>query len=273
MRLLPFSLLLLIFASCQRHTYTIMTWNIRFDNPNDGPDRWDIRKAALAAHVAQERPAVIGLQEALLHQIEYLAQQWPAYRWVGAGRDDGGTKGEFSPLFYDSTQLSLLACRTIWLSPTPERPSVGWDAALPRVATVTTLKDRRSNDSLWVINTHFDHIGANARLHAAELIFATLATPLKAGKKVIFMGDLNAQPDEAPVLFLQQQPGLFDACPVGDSRQGTFNGFELAPVAPKRIDYVWLSHNWDVKSYRVAQPKINGRQVSDHYPVQVKVGY
>lgn len=250
---------------------TVLTYNIRYDNPNDGPDLWDLRMEALAETVSSCKPAIMGFQEVLLHQLQFLESKFKGYQRVGVGRDDGKEKGEFSPLFFDTERFDLVQNGTFWLSTTPETPSRGWDAALPRIASLVVLRDKKTQDSLWVVNTHFDHIGAEARLHSAELITKLLGKALKNGKKVIFMGDLNAQSTEPPILFLR---GKFeDACPEKLTKQGTFNGFALKedPNNPfKRIDYIWLSAgNWKIQNYEVPQPKCNGRQVSDHFPVLV----
>lgn len=250
---------------------TVLTYNIRYDNPKDGPDLWELRKEALAQTVSSYKPAIMGFQEVLLPQLQFLESQFKGYQRVGVGRDDGKEKGEFSPVFFDTERFDLVQNGTFWLSNTPETPSRGWDAALPRIASLAVLRDKKTRDSLWVINTHFDHVGTVARLHSAELITKLLSKALKNGKKVIFMGDLNAQPSEAPIRFLQEK--LEDACPEKLAKRGTFNGFALKedPNKPfKRIDYIWLSpDNWKVKSYDVPQPKWNGRQVSDHFPVVV----
>ena len=253
-------------------SFRVMTYNIRYDNPNDGLDRWAFRREALAEEVLRQRPAILGMQEVLLSQLEFLSAKFKGYQRIGVGRDDGMDKGEFSPIFIDTTVFKLLQSRTLWLSRTPEQPSRGWDAVLPRIATLVVLRDIQRGDSLWVVNTHFDHIGNEARLHSAELIVQTLSAPIKSGKRVIFMGDLNAEPNEAAIQYLQQQ--LTDACPADQADQGTFNGFEVINRPLKRIDYCWLSAaNWQIKRYDVLQPKVNGRQVSDHFPILLELGH
>lgn len=60
----------------------------------------------------------------------------PSYAHVGVGRDDGQTKGEYSPIFYDSDKFEQVDWDTIWLSPTPGRVgSKGWDAVSPQTYT------------------------------------------------------------------------------------------------------------------------------------------
>jgi endonuclease/exonuclease/phosphatase family metal-dependent hydrolase len=262
------ALCIALFSKAQGDTLTLLTYNIRYDNPADGLDRWDLRKGALAQVVRDLHPQVIGLQEALAHQLSYLDTQWPGYQRYGVGRDDGDAKGEFSAVYFDTTVFTLQSGRTIWLSETPEKPSKGWDAACERIATYVELRNKATGDGLWVVNTHWDHVGTKARHHSAQLVLDLVDTPLRNGLPVVVMGDLNATPDEEPVRHLAER--LVDACPVGRDHQGTFNGFEQDPKDPKRIDHVLLSPgSWLVAGYEVPSPRVNGRQVSDHYPVLV----
>jgi hypothetical protein len=247
---------------------TLITYNIRYDNPADSLDRWDLRKDAVARVVRDLHPQVIGLQEALSHQLTYLDAQWPSYRRFGVGREDGVTKGEFGPVYFDTTVFSLLDGRTIWLSETPDAPGKGWDAACERIATLVMLRDKTKGDSLLVVNTHWDHVGAEARRHSADLLLNAIAPAIQEGTNVILMGDLNATPDQAPIILLAEF--LVNACPEDQAAQGTFNGFKLDGAATGRIDHIWLSpSDWSVQRYSVPQPRVNGRQVSDHYPVVV----
>lgn len=243
-----------------------MSYNIRYDNPQDGPDRWELRREALAAELLQHRPALIGLQEVLAHQLAFLEKKLSGYRRLGVGRDDGAAQGEFSPIFFDTTRFSLLSNRNIWLSPNPAQPGRAWDAALPRIATLAILLDKQQGDSLWVANTHFDHMGEQARLHSAELLAQLHEGPLARGKKVLLMGDFNAEPGSPPVQLLSRY--FTDACPQGKSLNGTFNGFELQRSHFPRIDFIWYSgQSLRCVRYEVPRPLHRGRHVSDHFPV------
>lgn len=255
-------------AGAQHDTLTVLTYNIRYDNPADGPDRWDLRKEALARVVREQRPTVIGLQECLAHQLTYLDAQWPGLQRVGVGRDDGVEAGEFSPVYYDTTRLALAAFRTLWLSPTPDSPGKGWDAACTRIATLAVLVDRRHGDSLWVVNTHWDHVGMEARHHSARMVLDLVHVPLSMGQEVVVMGDLNATADEEPVRQLGQY--LLNTCPEAQRDRGTYNGFGKASAPMPRIDHVFISPTrWRVTRELVLEPKVNGREVSDHFPVVV----
>jgi hypothetical protein len=128
--------------------------NLATDGADLGGCSWDLRKDAVARVVRDLHPQVIGLQEALSHQLTYLDAQWPGYQRFGVGREDGVAKGEFGPVYFDTTVFSLLDGRTIWLSETPDAPGKGWDAACERIATLVMLRDKTKGDSLLVVNTH-----------------------------------------------------------------------------------------------------------------------
>lgn len=263
------SICLLVCTALSAQTYSILTWNIRYDNAGDSLDRWDRRKTSLAAEIQSHKPQLIGLQEALAHQVEFLDGHLMGYERFGVGRDDGMRKGEFSPVYFDTKTFTLIEGRTIWLSPNPDVPSKGWDAAHERIATHVILLDKRTGDTLWVVNTHWDHAGEQARKESGEMIHELLASPIARGKRVLFMGDLNATADEEPIASLRQW--LTDSCPSDRVVDGTFNGFRTDLSSFKRIDYVWHSpKNWEVLTYEVPHPMVNERQVSDHFPVVVR---
>ncbi|MEO0008356.1 MAG: hypothetical protein RJA20_2552 [Bacteroidota bacterium] len=256
----------------QAQSYTFLTCNIRYDNPGDGPDRWELRKEALVGEVLSQQPSVAGFQEVLKSQVDFLDKHLKGYQRYGVGREDGGEKGEYSPVYFDTTAFRLVTASTRWLSATPDKPGKGWDAACERIATVVTLLDRKTGDSLMVINTHWDHIGVEARRNSAGVIRSLLSEWRKSGRNAVFMGDLNAEPGTPPIMQLGKF--LRDACPSGQSDNGTFNGFEVNKKRYPRIDYIWLAApGWKVTHYKVLHPKVNGRQVSDHFPVLVKVRF
>lgn len=253
-------------AGAQDRAFTVITWNIRNDNPHDGENAWALRREALAAEVLGHRPAIIALQEALIGQVRFLDGRFGGYRRYGVGREDGKERGEFAPVWVDTARFDLLQGRTLWLSSSPSRPGKGWDAACERIATILILRDRSSGDSLWLVNTHWDHRGEQARRHSAALLLAELKGPLDQGRSVLFMGDLNAAPDAEPLQKLYTR--FADACPPQRNAEGTFNGFDPAPAASPRIDYVlYAGAALEALDYDVPRPTLRGRPLSDHYPV------
>ena len=189
------------------------------------------------------------------------------YSTVGVGRDDGKTKGEYSAIFYKKEELRLIEASTFWLSDTPEKVSVGWDAALPRICTYALFEHQESKRQYWHFNTHFDHMGLKAREESAKLIVSKIADLVSSGDVIVLSGDFNAEPHEEPILVLNhsfEDPA--DRVKL-QGPVGTFSGFQLDDPLDRRIDYIFTK-NMEVKTYRHLDTKrANGRWISDHLPV------
>lgn len=271
MRRLPLLLLLLFSSTAFAQVVKVMTYNIRLDLASDGNNRWDSRKGILVAQVLAQAPDFMGIQEALPGQVQHLADNLPAYKFIGVGRDDGKAAGEHSAIFYNSTKYKLLEQSTFWLSKTPDKPSKGWDAAYNRVCTYGLFQDIRSGNKLWVFNTHFDHVGNIARVESAKLILQKIQQLNTANLPVILTGDFNLEEDSESIALLSA--ALNDAKKAAKKTsgpQGTFNGFDTA-MTEKRIDYIFVPKTGNVTSYTVLKEIKNGRYPSDHFPVIAEV--
>jgi endonuclease/exonuclease/phosphatase family metal-dependent hydrolase len=167
---------LLLFATTNAFgQLSVMSYNIRYDTAADSLNAWAYRKADLVSFLQFHHPQIIGLQEALHHQIQYIDSALTQYSFVGVGRDDGAQLGEFSPILYDSSRLYMIRSGTFWLSETPEKPSQGWDAALPRICTWAIFEKKNEHQQFLCMNAHFDHLGERARLESSILIAHRLA--------------------------------------------------------------------------------------------------
>ncbi|TRZ43657.1 endonuclease/exonuclease/phosphatase family protein [Robertkochia solimangrovi] len=255
---------------------SVMTYNIKYDNPGDSLNNWDHRKAFMIDQLQYFSPDIFGTQEGLKHQLEDLKSGLKGYDYVGIGRDEGNDKGEFTAVFYRKKAFALLHQETFWLSATPEKPSKGWDAALNRICTVLRLKHLETGREFMVFNTHFDHIGNEARVNSAALIInkATVMNPDHL--PVIVMGDLNLTPESEPIRKLNE---VFDDSFLlaKEHRFGpiaTFNGFEISEVPEKRIDYIFLSRDqWKVIRQATLSETIDARFISDHFPVLTHIRF
>ena len=271
---LLFSFSLFLILPMKSQTVRVMTYNIRYDNPNDGPNAWPKRKAYLASQVRFYGPDIWGIQEGLDHQVTYLKAQFPAYGCVGVGRDDGEKAGEYCALFFKKDAFRLLQNGTFWLSETPEQPSVGWDASMERICTFIQVKHRKSNKKLWVFNAHFDHIGKEARKQSVALILQKIEKMALPKDAVIFMGDLNLEPSSAPIKLLREH--LSDSYVFSKEGAfgpiGTFNAFKFQEPVTKRIDYIFVKKAQIlVQKYAVLSDSKDCHYPSDHLPVLVEM--
>ena len=250
--------------------FRVMSYNIRVDVPTDNPT-WIERRPHMANQIAFTDPDLLGVQEAHSAMVGWLAEQLPGYDRYGLGRDDGGPVGETTTLFWKRDRYEWIRAETFWCSPTPDRPSKGWDAAYPRTVTRVLLRDRRDGRLLDVRNTHFDHVGVVAREQCAELVAAMAPVEVDgAVPAIVLMGDFNTGPETAPYRRILAS-GLRDAravSPVVFGPAGTFNGFDIAAdnegVA---IDHVFIGPGLAVERFGVLTDSFGGRVISDHFPV------
>jgi len=252
---------------------TIMTFNIRYDSPNDGEDSWALRKNELCQLINSYHPDFIGIQESMPNQVEYISKHLKDYAFVGYGRDGENTNSESVPLFYNSKKHQLLNSKIFWLSPTPNKTSIGWDAALNRITTYGAFLNKKTNDTIHIFNTHFDHIGKVARLNSSELILHKIKEYKLLNKPVILLGDFNSLPEDDAIIkiknVLNDSYNLSEHKPIGPI--GTFNGFDHNMVPQNRIDYIF-TQNLKVLTYQVINDKRkNQRCISDHLPVLIDV--
>lgn len=254
---------------------TVMSWNIRYNNPGDGVNAWPHRKDWVAEIISGNNIDIAGFQEVLVGQFEDLKQRLPDMEAYGVGRDDGKVSGEFSPIFFRRDRFELLEKSTFWLSPTPDQIGTkGWDAALPRVASWLKLKDRQSGSVFYVVNTHFDHKGSQARTESSGLIVRRLREQFTE-HPVVLTGDFNTTPGTPPyeMLIAAESPEsavFFDTYthtrtkPEGPN--STWNGFQ-AIIPDARIDFIFTSGSTTVHQLRILGDQREGRFPSDHLPV------
>ena len=250
-----------------------MTFNIRLDTASDGANAWPYRQDIVGQTIVYYEPDVIGFQEVLLNQKQDLEAALPTYRFAGVARDDGRTKGEFSLLAWKPARFDAVDSGTFWLSPTPDTPSKGWDAALPRIATWALLQDRGTGQRIRVLNTHFDHVGEEARRESAGQIAAWATRHRDAGEAVLVMGDFNAAPSSKPIQIIADpaRSGLVDTRTISQSQPygptGTFTGFDITRNADEPIDHIFVSEGLGVIRHATITQHWGGRLPSDHYPV------
>jgi endonuclease/exonuclease/phosphatase family metal-dependent hydrolase len=273
MKKILFIILFLVGNLAMAQNIRIITYNIRYNNPDDGINAWPNRSKNVAALLEFHQADIFGLQEALIGQIEDIQAQLPQMKWVGVGRDDGKKAGEFSPIFYNSKKFTALKQGWFWLSETPEKPGLGWDAACTRICTWIVLKENKSNEKLMVFNTHFDHKGDQARIESAKLILRKIKELNTENLPVILTGDFNLTPEQAPVVLVSKE--LNDARSVSQDKpygpSGTFEDFDFSSPLKERIDYIFVNNKIVVKQYGILSDSKDQRYPSDHLPVFVNL--
>lgn len=267
----------------------VMTFNIRYGTAPDGENAWEKRRELLVETIRAFQPDLLGTQECLAGQAEFLRGALPGYGCVGVGRDDGKLAGEMCAVFYREDRLQLAAEGHFWLSETPEiAGSRGWDAALPRIVSWARLRDRADTlRTLVCFDTHFDHVGEAARLASAKLLRAR-AQAVAGGAPVIILGDFNAPADtDRPgpyTALLGQADEAEEAGEAGEAGEslalrdvyrqlhaprpgeGTFHGFTGGRDG-ERIDWILATPDWTPLAAAIDHGGRDGRWPSDHFPV------
>lgn len=254
----------------------VISFNLRYANPADGPNAWEHRKGLVAALFTDRQADFAGVQEALSIQLSDLKKSLSDYDCVGVGRDDGKSAGEHAAIFYNRKKFDLERTGTFWLSGDPDTPgSTGWDAALPRIATWGIFRAKASGREVFMANTHWDHKGVQAREEGAKVLMNQLSG-LCGKRPVILTGDFND---------VENSPGLrqVTSCPAlplvyaqklaRDPDRGatsTFNGFQEGSP-DKIIDFILVSPGITVENYRYLPIRKEGVFISDHWPVVARL--
>ena len=271
--------LLLIIISCnsqKKLDLSVMTYNVRYGLADDGENSWEYRKEFLASQLTFYNPDIFGTQEGLPFQITYIDSQFPKHSFIGKSRDGKG-EGEYSAIFYNHNKFEVIEQHTFWLSPTPNKVSKGWDAAYPRICTYGLFKDKETQKIFWIINTHLDHIGVNARKQSVHLILNKIKEINIKNYPLIFMGDLNAEPNSKPITLLKSE--LNDSKEIPSEKpfgpKGTFNAFQFNDSITKRIDYIFISKNNTLKvnKHATLSDSKDLKYPSDHLPVYVELTF
>ena len=275
MKRLIYLLAAVAFTACGSATsLSVMTFNMRYDNPEDGQNNWRFRRERVAGGMQAPEVDVLGTQELLSNQFNDLSGLLTGYQGVGVGRLDGAESGEYCAVFFRKDRFTLLDSGTFWLSETPEVVgSLGWDGACERIATWVVLRDRDGRE-LFFIDTHLDHVGQVARDEGVSLLMKRIET-LSGGRPVILTGDFNSEPGSSVVAHVQKDGVLRDAKAIAAQRSGTdwsFSDFGQIPEAERPLlDYIFVSGDIEAVRYEVLPDIFDGGYVSDHAPVMAVV--
>lgn len=253
------------------------TFNIRYDEPGDSLNSWPYRKDTVAAFIKAQDLDVIGMQEVLNHQLNDMLERLPEYAAIGVGRDDGKTKGEYSCLLYKKNRFDVLDSNTFWLSQYPDSIGfIGWDGACPRIATWAKLQDKESGKILMAVNTHFDHVGVEARKNSALMIIEKIKE-IVGEQPAVVTGDFNINDqDEAYQTITTNEFVLLDSYKTSETVEGatyTYHGWGKADDQQK-IDFIFITPNIKAKKTVIPEePKTKWGFISDHNPVVTSLSF
>ena len=297
------SLLFAAFAVSQLSAQMLVgSYNIRLKVSSDSVkgNVWGKRCQVMCDQLNFMSPDIFGTQEVLHVQLLDMLDRLDGYDYIGVGRDDGNTGGEYAAIFYKTDRLRLLDYGNFWLNETPDRPGLGWDAACIRICTWGKFASQTATDdeAFYFFNLHMDHVGVVARREAAKLIVSKVRE-IAQGAPVIVTGDFNVdQNDEIYSIFTKSAllKDSYLASRIRFAENGTFNSFDTDLYTDSRIDHIFVSPSINVDAYGIltnsywtpdndsselmkghdAPQEIDfsryvRRQPSDHYPVFVRI--
>ena len=242
----------------------VMSYNIRLGSAQDGTNSWALRYAATGKMLEDQKPDVFGVQEALEYQVRYI-EEMCGYESVGVGREDGKKKGEYMSIFWNKKKVSMVKWGTFWLSETPEKPSKGWDAECFRTATWALMKDKATGNKFYFVNTHLDHVGAEAQKNGLKLIVEKIAQINDDGYPVVLVGDFNMEPGNKTMAEIDAAMQSVRNIAGNTDSHDTFNGWGKGSGI---IDYIYVSGFSSYVEYQTVTKRYEDRKfVSDHYPI------
>lgn len=267
--------LLLLLASCKQSEEKVnvrwATFNLRYDVESDSLNSWTYRKDRVAEYIDRQGLDVVGTQEALHHQFTDLKERLPLYEGVGVGREDGKQGGEYSAIFFRKDKFELLDSNTFWLSEYPDSVGLkGWDAACIRIATWAKLKDKKTGKVFMAVNTHFDHIGVEARKQSALLIISKIKEVV-GDRPAVLTGDFNVTDEsDAYATITGNEFVLLDARKQAAEVVGvdySYHGFARASSDSRNIiDFLFITPSITVRCVEIPQENPEAL-LSDHSPV------
>lgn len=262
-------------AGLNAQSFNAATFNIRYDNPGDTGNLWKDRAPAVSSLIRFHEFDLFGVQEALKNQLDDISTALPEFSRYGVGRNDGKEGGEHSTVFYKKDKFKLLKSGDFWLSQTPDKPGLGWDATCcNRICSWVNLEIKESGKKFYFFNVHFDHQGVIARKESAKLIIQKIKE-IAGTQPVIFMGDLNGGRDSEWYQTIANSGILKDSYrdvkfPYELNSSG--NGFK-APVSKTVIDHIFISKQFTASKWGILTDTYFGKFPSDHFPVMTRVSF
>lgn len=248
----------------------VMSYNIRLGSADDKTNSWALRYTATEEMLKDQAPDVFGVQEALEYQVRYIKEMC-GYECVGVGRENGKKAGEHMSIFWNKKTVKMLKWGTFWLSETPKKPSMGWDAACFRTATWALMKDKKTGKKFYFVNTHLDHVGKEARRNGLKLVMDKIAAMNKDGLPLVLTGDFNVTPDDPALVDVDANMKSARKVAEKTDNTGTFNNWGKASSV---IDYIYFTGFSSCPEYHTVTEKYAERKfVSDHYPITAELNF
>lgn len=247
---------------------TLVTCNIRFDNPADGANSWSHRRLFLRDILLSHSPDIIATQEGRFHQLQDLDSLLPDYELVDDHRAWIGER-MYPTFFVKKNRFEKMKSEDIWLSETPDiAGSRSFDSAFPRLMTWMKIQPVNSHNDLWLVNTHLDHVKEETRLGQVKVLAKELKKFWKQDDSLIIMGDFNEGPDGNVRNHLNAEFGLQDTWKLFHQvEESSHHAFQGEVPNGNRIDWILVDKKIKVLKSEMDKSSREGKFPTDHYPV------
>lgn len=244
----------------------VMTYNIRYATMKDGPNAWIYRKDASIEMLMDQKPDVVAMQEVLFKQKKFFdIKCFVDYQSVGVGRENGKKKGEHTTIHWNKATVNMLDWGTLWLSETPEVPSVGWDAWHPRTFTWALFEKKDTGKKFYFVNVHLDHAGGQAQRNGLDLAKQKVDEMNTEGYPVVMAGDFNITPSNSIVTDFNSRMKNATQHAENIDKEESYNDWGARFLT---LDYIFYDGFSKCHSYEVVTEKYAGKEwISDHFPV------
>ncbi len=268
--------LFFLLRTASAQTLTVATYNLRLFTTSDTGNLWVNRAPVVAELIRYHDFDVFGTQEGYQNQLDDIIKILPEYQRSGAGRDDGKDKGEHSAILFKKDKFKLLNHGDFWLSQTPEKPSLGWDATCcNRICSWVYLQDLQSKRKFYFFNAHYDHQGNVAREESSKLIMQRIKN-IAGNEPVILTGDFNGGRNSTWYQRIATSGWLKDAytqVKYPYANNGSFNNFGSNLKSDEVIDHIFTTSNFKVLRWGLLTDSYHGKYPSDHFPITAQVAF
>lgn len=249
---------------------SVMSFNVRYLAGDTGTNNWANRKKGVFEMLEEKKPMVMGVQEAYVSQVNDILEALPEYKAYAIARDGALSKNETCGVFYLKDSVALKNVGNFWLSETPSKTSMGWDAACTRICTWALFRIKTSGQMFYHFNTHLDHVGTVARYEGLRLIWSKIEEINKEGYPVFITGDFNAEPQDA-IFEGNPYASAREEAPVTDNEK-TYNAWGKSSQA-MLIDFIFYKGMTPLTFETVTEGYAGIEYISDHYPIISTFGY
>lgn len=253
--------------------YTIISCNIRYDNPGDLKNSWKYRKNLLVKTLQNHQPDLIATQEGRFDQLYDFQKLLGDFEFADTHRS--WIKQRMYPsFFFKKNKFELIKGQDLWLSNTPEiAGSISFNSAFPRLMTCMIVQIKESENKLLFVNTHLDHINQETRINQIQVLSNQLKNILTPETRLIIMGDFNDSPT-GPVreILIRNFPQITDSWnlfnKIEESSHHAFNGEDQNG---SRIDWILTDKSIQVINCFMDKSHESGKYPTDHFPIVCKI--